>query len=80
MNTKAITIRNERKTNLRVIIEPLADEIVLEAGASARFIVEVTNDSSEFEIGVAEAEAVVYLPSGFSEINVSINGQKYIEL
>jgi len=76
----SIVFLNEGKTDLRVIVEPIADQVFIRPNESAEFFVEVQNSASDFEVTYDENDIILYLPSDFGEVKVSVNGEDTFEL
>lgn len=76
----SIVFLNEGKTDLRVIVEPIADQVFIRPNESAEFFVEIKNPASDFEVTYDENDIILYLPSDFGEVKVSVNGEDTFEL
>ncbi len=77
---KSIVLLNENKTDLRITVEPIADQVFIRLGESAEFFVEVQSPTSDFEVVGNEDDITLYLPRDFGEVKVSLNGGEVFEL
>lgn len=77
---KSIVFTNKSEKALKIIVEPMADEVFIKPGGHAEFFVEVKSPSSDFKIEENEDELTLYLPGDFGEVKVSIDGCEPVDL
>ncbi len=69
------TYKNNFKNRIRVILEPLAYDFILEAGSTADISVEVADSSLKFEVEekLESNEITIFLPARFGRCFLSID-------